>query len=184
MKYILIILSLFLTQCDVVPEPDPFILVLPSYTEQGMNTVGALFNEKALIKHRDPGIILDNVFDPAIDSVFHSDLTLYHLSLYPDENEDSYFIAFNLDAFELNETMDYLALEGKEVKIDGVQNRCIVSSIDLNDLWECTNGTIYFHRVKKDRDTVVISATFYLENKDLNLKLTHGRFDIKFARGL
>lgn len=186
-KFILI-LCIFFIACDFEFIPDPVNFKLPRYTEQGVNTYGAYFND---------GLWRGKGGSSSFKTFFKSnpsENTLkFQLDGYsgPESNPESFSrIEFHLNDIKADSAPNLLNLSGRKIELDGVNNSVyFIEENALNDdellnkaRSQSGTGQLFFRKVQDVYGDIYLSGTFGFDinSKDCkNISLTFGRFDIK-----
>jgi hypothetical protein len=174
----------FLTACSGTFIQDPIDPRLPKYTEEGNDAAGAFVNGEVWRSVVTSGF-LNTSNEPSIRSWPKRDSLLITFS--GNIVERDYTIAFQLKGYEISEVEDLMALDGKKIELDGINNAGYWMSGYSSSIYSNRGiGQIYFKKVKKIEASsfIIISGTFAFKITDTeggSIRISSGRFDYRIS---
>jgi hypothetical protein len=180
----LVLVFSFQTACSGIFILDPIDPRLPKYTEEGNQVAGAFVDDqvwKSVVTSTLWGIS----YEPSVRSWPQKDSLQIIFSGNMEEGD--YTVGFQLKGYKISKVADLMALDGKKIELDGVDNAGYwmpgySSSVSSNR----GIGQIYFKKVKKieSSSSIIISGTFGFkisDNNGVSTIISSGRFDYRIS---
>lgn len=176
--------SILLMACDASWIPDPIDPRLPMYTENGINTAGAIVNGELWRSRVDQQIFGSINATPYVDFTTNKD-SLVIIFLGDSKNLPVREITFTIKNENIQNAADFLKLRGRVIPLDGLQNTVSVFDYYNDDCNSSGIGQIYFRNVKfggENGTSILFSGTFSFIQDDpvcANYDVSYGRFDYR-----